>query len=444
MEEVYKYLNLDNKENQNSFDTLISWELDNESTVAKKVNIISFLLKLSIGILVSDLVQLFQLQFRKSKLGSVVFVTHYSHILKAIGFNKVFENENYGILYVPTVHSKDRTRHFKQLKENKNVKFDYFGLSTFFKSFLLFFDILFFIKLKKKYPNSFSVLFKNIVKYKIFEFYAEKTYQIGRSVKLWIFDNDRDTNFTPLIILINKRGIPTVSLQHGVFFEGNKFYIPSISKHVFCCSEREKKMFVRGGVEIDKINVIGAPLQTFVHKNSNLDVKHNINIKYDVLILLTSTIFEKEFAAQIKLLNLLANHDEFSVIVRFRPASVHYDREQLDKYISPKFFISDNDLEADIRQSKSIITFSFDALYNCVINNKKIILLCAPEIKKQLSTQTNPLVLNYLDIESIIKYLNLDIPFEKEVFVNNFGEYDFSIYRSNFIDSCKSIMNNLK
>lgn len=444
MEEVYKYLNLDNKENQKSFDTLISWELDNESTVAKKVKIISFLLKLSIGILVSDLVQLFQLQFRKSKLVSVVFVTHYSHVLKAIGFNRVFENENYGILYVPTVHSKDRTRHFKQLKENKNVKFDYFGLSTFFKSFLLFFDILLFIKLKKKYPNSFSVLFKNIVKYKIFEFYAEKTYKIGRSVKLWIFDNDRDSSFTPFINLINQIGKPTVSLQHGVFFEGNKFYIPSITKYVFCCSEREKKMFVRGGVEIDKINVIGAPLQTFVHKNSNLDVNHNDNIKYDVLILLTSTIFEKEFAAQIKLLNLLANHDEFSVIVRFRPASVHYDREQLDKYISPKFFISDNDLEADIRQSKSIITFSFDALYNCVINNKQIILLCASEIKKQLSTQTNPLVLTYLDIESIIKYLNLDIPFEKEVFVNNFGEYDFSIYRSNFIDSCKSIMNNLK
>lgn len=439
MENIFEYLKINDKSQKKSFIDLITLESNsNHEMFNKSFRPYIYLFKMIIGIIVSDTI-LFLSKKLKSKIEQITFVTHYSHIVKVIGLYNIFNDTEFTVLYVPTFHNEERKKHYDTLKNKNNVIFDFFGLKVFIKSLFLIKDLKRINDLSNEFPDKKTV-FINILKYKIYSFYTEKRIRNSNNCTLWIFDNDKSPIFSPLVKELNIKNIPTINLQHGSFFENNLFYSYPITKYTFTCSEREKLIFEKyiPNVEQEKIKVIGAPLQTFSHNSNN-----NINsakIQYDLLVLLTSVSNDKFKEIQRKIITTLNELNDLNILVRFRPASKHLDEALLKSKISNKINISNDTLSNDINNSKKIITFSFDALFNCIIDNKQVIIICDDEKKAQLKPMSSPICLPFSHIDSLKSAIYTNNSFDKLNFIWNFGEYNKEIYSLNFKKLCYEII----
>lgn len=428
---------------KNAFLRYVRLEKINDKKVyRKKVNIIYFFLKVCFGIIISFFRNYKTIIHNKEKSNnkSYLFITHYSPIVKLKALTGASELNNFEIIYLPTLHFSSERDHKTAFLDNDPVRFDSYKLSSIFTlGFFLIRNYYLLIQLKKENIESFFPYLKGIVKYLIIKDFSEKLVKEFNKSTVWICDGDVDPSFIALIKTVEENGMKSVSLQHGSFFSGNKFYLPSICDYVFACSEREKELFVKEGAFNENIFVIGAPLQVFAHDEVFFK-KSKLN--YDILILLTDTNSENSFSAQKQLLNELSQLVKLKILIRFRPASFENDFIKLNDFIGKNMIVSNDTLSNDIHNSKAVITFSFDAMYNCLIQKKGILLIgdlpCVNELKKSNSLLT----IDYNGINTINSTLNnLKFNGNDSNLIWNFGEYSRDIVFNNLIKAIESIQN---
>lgn len=267
--------------------------------------------------------------------------------------------------------------------------------------------------------------------------------------RIWIFDYDFDIKyimFNDEIHKLRPQDI-TIHIQHGSFFSYEDSYCNPVSDYSLCCSPREKKIISHYNTFHSKIYSLGAPLQSFIDSPSQMELDKTPS--YDILVLLTD-VYDKELKdKQVDYLKSIKNKN-YRILLRYRPASKAFDQKVLQPYKGNAIESTDKTLQEDIDRSKIIISFSEDALYTAIRNNKKIILFSKDVPEKtydfKYSSENMIIVESKEDIHTqilekmILTYNNCN--YNDDKFIQfNFGLNDLNLIKQNFTMFLKSLEN---
>jgi len=82
----------------------------------------------------------------------------------------------------------------------------------------------------------------------------------GHNTAVFVFDIDEASKEMMLADALNRKGAPTLLLQHGILTDAKR-YIPTC-RWMACASERERRALMSVGVEKNRLFVVGQSLQT--------------------------------------------------------------------------------------------------------------------------------------------------------------------------------------
>lgn len=294
-----------------------------------------------------------------------IFISTVDKIFRTKNLQLITGNMKYSILYLPNLHLRSFIRyivHYKKTKEDVYfIQFKFHDIWLSMNQYHKLFNNL-------NLGNSIEV---KILKHQIavFLLYNQLANRYFSKVNLqntrWLFEHQK-FYFLPIVHFFKERRITTIELQHGRFntIKSDLFpdFYPLYCDYVFCCSKREKDLYLSLGVSSQRVCVLGAPLQS-LRQSINYSIKSNHHPKQDLLVIL-SCINEISFKLTTGVLEYLNNNYSHSIIkLRFRPRTYENDYLLLKSYISSFIISKECSLSEDIYQSKKIICFSDDALY---------------------------------------------------------------------------------
>ena len=368
---------------------------------------------------------------KNDKLGNEDFIL----IASFDGFNRVktlpliASKFKYKVFFLPTITRPKQVRDFYKYYKHAEMEV-YFG--TFpnhvikeFSSFLKRNKKLFAqIKCEKK--DDERIIRSLMIRFAIYSIYARDIFNYASNDKLWIFEQDKHY-FTPVINEFRKKGVMTVELQHGTFFNpetDNR--LPLYVDKMICCSEREKCLYRDGGVDMKDVYVTGAPLQT-LHEEKYAEGP----IKYDLLVLLTEAT-PTLIGRQIVTLNYINEHyKDKRILIRFRPKSALRDKKNLAEYVKEYRISSGTSLMEDLSSAEKVVTFSEDALFEIIQAKKPFMAIF----------NKSDLYGGYLDglcytadeiEECLIKLFSEDYSTDIDKYIKAFGETDIDVVRNRF------------
>lgn len=349
------------------------------------------------------------------------------HRVKALPL--IAQGFKYSIFFLPTVTRfgalKSYIAYYQKSKEP--VFFDLFSKEDI-KEYAVF------LNKKKKLINAVRCsneydtqhMRYQICRFALYMIHAKRVFSTADKSVMWIFEHDKFF-FIPVINEFRKKGIPTVQLQHGTFFDPRTApYIPMYSDKVLCCSEREKDIYVECGENKGNIYVVGAPLQGLSISKIN-----TLEEKYDVLVLLTATSLDEWKDMQIKCLKYINEHlNNLKVLLRFRPRSIKSDKQVLNPYVGLCDISEGSSLVEDVSISRRVINFSMDAAFEIIRAGKVFVTFVRKE----------ELYRHYLDgicysidqLDEGIKALFDSNNKQQSAYSEKFGETDISRVRENF------------
>jgi hypothetical protein len=247
---------------------------------------------------------------------------------------------------------------------------------------------------------------------------------------VWLFDYDYDYKyiiFNNLIHELRKNDV-TVHIQHGSFVTYNPAYCNPVCDYSLCCSHREKEVIDHFNAFDSKIEILGAPLQTF----DDVPKDDKSEKQWDVLLLLAATD-GIELEPMKKVLQFFHN-STYKCKVRFRPASKSTDRLKLCSYLNGMDESEGTTLYEDVSMSKIVVSFSDDALYTAIRNNNPIIYLRNIDIRKNYEMTGRSAffyIINDSELSSvpvselILRYRECN--YDSDSFVlNNFGYFNIN------------------
>lgn len=306
----------------------------------------------------------------------VVYLPNF-HIKEAIRYNRYFKTISVRSFY-PTIKLKDvisARRKINVFLQDKKVNLD-----------------------KMDYGKMISMLSN----YLIFDGVVKRFLQENREFRgKWLLEH-QIYYFVPVVTNLRSIGKESIMLQHGLFFKPTTDFFPLHCDKVLCCSEREKEIYLREGVEKERVKVLGIPLQTM---NQN-EVEGKCKIEYDLLLLLTF-VDNKNVHLIGEVLDFVRQYVD-KVLIRFRPRSKENDKKLLENHIK-NFAISDSkhSINQDIARSEKVITFSADAIVEVVKCNKPFLYFWLKENqdflqKFQCATMDNykDMILSFMEASS--------------------------------------------
>lgn len=258
--------------------------------------------------------------------------------------------------------------------------------------------------------------------------------------KIWIFDYDFDLKYIVFNSIIHRqrKEDKTIHLQHGSFFNYHEAYCNPISDYSLCCSKREQEIINKYNPYQSTIIPLGAPLQTFL---DSIPINDPIlSPTYDIVVLLGST-YEKKREQQQKTIIKLLNKNNYKVLYRFRPASRKIDELKLKSDIANSDISNGTTLQTDISRAKIIISFSEDAIYCAMRNQKKIVLFIDENPTSiynyncttnniYISNETGSEVLEIID--DMVRTYDECNYYNDNFVIFNFGDNDLTLLRGKF------------
>ncbi len=265
-----------------------------------------------------------------------------------------------------------------------------------------------------------------IKRFAIYSIYSKDIFKQASNEKLWIFEQDKHY-FTPVINEFRKKGVMTVELQHGTFFNPTTDdRLPLYVDKMICCSERERCLYRDGGADINDVYVTGAPLQT-LHTEKYTDGP----IKYDLLVLLTDAIPSRIERQVVTLKYINGHYKDKRILLRFRPKSAIQDKKILAEYVKGHIISTGTSLMEDLCASDKVITFSEDAIFEIIQAKKPFIAIF----------NKSDLYGGYLDglcyttdeIEECLDTLfSKDFTVDLDKYIRAFGETDLNVVKERF------------
>lgn len=274
--------------------------------------------------------------------------------------------------------------------------------------------------------ESEKILCYMMKRFAIYSIYAKDIFKHASNEKLWIFEQDK-FYFIPIINEFRKKGVMTVEMQHGTFFNPvTDFRLPLYVDKMICCSEREKSLYRDGGVDIKDIYVTGAPLQTLHEKKDAEGL-----IKYDLLVLLTDAT-QTHIGRQIVTLTYINEHfKDKRILIRFRPKSALRDKKNLAEYVKGHSISTGTSLMEDLCSSERVVTLSEDSIFS-IIQAKKPFVAFVNE-SDLYGGYLDGLCHTTDDIESCLTELfRKDYTTDIDKYIYAFGETDVNVVKNRF------------
>lgn len=303
---------------------------------------------------------LFPLRGLKRKVCSqgddFVFISCPDVVFRTKTIHLIAGTQKYCIIYLPNFHIPTALQYHKYFKEHH--------IKAFFPTIKLkyVFQARKRIKCLKRELKDVENSFENTKIWSVFSSFllydqVVKKYmeQIGQFHGKWILEHQK-FYFLASVANLHARGIESTMLQHGIFFQPVYDFIPLLCDKVLCCSEREKKIYIDNGTAENRVEVLGAPLQT-------LQVIDNISVvskRYDLLVMMT-LINDENLELTCEVLEFIKNSYR-NVLVRMRPRSRKED-EALLANILKDMTISKigTPIADDIKCCSKVVSFSMDA-----------------------------------------------------------------------------------
>lgn len=335
----------------------------------------------------------------------------------------------YKVFFLPTITRPKHVRDFYNYY--KNAEMDVcFG--TFPKHVIKEYSVFLkrnkkaFSEIKCEDKESEKIIRYLMKRFAIYDIYAKDIFKHISNEKLWIFEQDK-FYFIPVINEFRKKGVMTVELQHGTFFNPMiDFRLPLYVDKMICCSEREKCLYRDGGVDVKDIYVTGAPLQT-LHEKEDADGPS----KYDLLVLLTEAIpslIEKQI---VTLTYINEHYKDKRILIRFRPKSALRDKKILAEYVKGYNISTGTSLMEDLCSAERVVTLSEDSIFSII------------QAKKPFMAFVNKSDLygGYLDglchttdevEECMTELFSKDYSTDIDKYIYAFGETDINVVKNRF------------
>lgn len=335
----------------------------------------------------------------------------------------------YKVYFLPTLTRPKQVRDFYNYYKNAEIDV-FFGTfpNNVIKEYANFLkrNKILFSNIKCDEKDSEKILRYFMKRFAIYSIYAKEIFKQVSNEKLWIFEQDKHY-FTPVINEFRKRGVMTVELQHGTFFNPmTDDRLPLYVDKMICCSEREKCLYRDGGADIKDIYVTGAPLQT-LHARKYADGP----IKYDLLVLLTVATPSRIERQVVTLKYINGHYKDKRILLRFRPKSAIQDKKILAEYVKGHIISTGTSLIEDLCASDKVITFSEDAIFEIIQAKKPFIAIF----------NKSDLYGGYLDglcyttdeIEECLDTLfSKDFTVDLDKYIRAFGETDLNVVKERF------------
>lgn len=348
------------------------------------------------------------------------------------------------IVYPPIFHYKTLALHINEFNKQKiPLDIHCFSLKGILK--VGYYVISNYANMKKcsrdidEYYNCKSNRFINILMISIlYKDYIDRLLKKWNYKIVWLFDYDFDYKYIVYNSEIHKQKISdlTVHIQHGAFYGYNDAYCNPISDYSLCCSPREKAIIDENNKYKSTIISLGASLQSFDDTFKDIKV---VGSKFDVTILLTDIDSKTMLDLMIVLLETIRSYP-IATKVRYRPASKSIDKKILEPYTKGMTESNGTTLREDIMNSKSIISFSADAVYDCLRSNKKILYVAPDKSDYDFSHGSSDFIritdVNHFtkdDIEFLVRDEDMNCDYMSDNFVHyNFGSVTFAEVKNNF------------
>lgn len=307
-----------------------------------------------------------------------VFVSCPDPVFRTKNIDMLAGTLKYCIIYLPNYHLSASIRYHKYFKN--------MGVMAIFPT-ISFRQVLYTWMKMRKFKRKFGLTTGNLEETKMtstmtrFLLYDKLTKKfvsdLGFFTGKWILEH-QIFYFLNTVVNLREQGKESTMLQHGLFFKPTTDFFPLHCDKVLCCSEREKDIYIKEGIDSNRVKVLGIPLQTISREN----FKQSSRTEYQLLILLT--LVNENNASKIgEILTFVRQHFD-SVLLRFRPRSKESDKRFLEKYIA-NFDISEGKtIGDDLLRSKKMITFSADAIVEVVKYSKPFVYIWLKEYQEFL------------------------------------------------------------
>jgi hypothetical protein len=273
----------------------------------------------------------------------------------------------------------------------------------------------------------------------IHQTWAEKTFRrlkLKGAKPVCLFDLDNSGKEIMLVQELKRNGIPTVLVQHGIL-TNPYLYLP-VSRYMLCCSEREKEELIKCGVKPERLYTLGAPFQT-IKRDVRLQAKE---MKYSVVVLAGNGSRELQMQYVDMIKNSAVLNRQTRKKLRLHP---HFTEEYISLWKNglPDYAVEEASLLEDLYSSELIITFSQDALINCLRIKKKTVLCLSPGYEENPFYSFLPGI-KFLNIASSSAELDKEITFLSGKSAEEYASYiDDDEMRRNFgEDNIEKIKNN--
>lgn len=365
----------------------------------------------------------------------VLFFSCPDSVFRTKTFPEVAKDVSFSIIYLPTFHLRELISYSNYFKSiGIDAVFWTFSLRDCFNTLIRTWNINNRFDQTTKSSLQFNKLKHQLITYIIYDELIKRKIKNLPTQPKYLLEHQKFF-FTPLVQNIRKVGLRSTMLQHGIFFTPSVDYIPLFCDNVICCSDREKRHYIRHGVNPDNAFVLGAPLQTINTCKVNYENKY-----YDLLLMLTLVNETNTRLIRDVLCFLRDKYPEKKVLLRFRPRSRSSDEVYITDLHLP-FDVSrvGTSIGYDLDVSDKVITFSEDTLFEIFQRHNPFVLirnsdLLDDEMNSKIANEKNYQV--YINnLMCVDGYSN----FTSEEKKNLIGEVDICCLQSTF----KEILNKI-
>lgn len=361
-----------------------------------------------------------------------VFISCPDPVFRTKNIDMLAGTLKYCIIYLPNFHLSASIRYHKYFKE--------IGVMTVFPTISLRQVLYTWIKMRK-FKRKCRLATGDLEEKKListlsrFLLYDELTKKFISDLDSfsgsWILEH-QIYYFLNTIVHLREQGKESTMLQHGLFFKPTTDFFPLHCDKVLCCSEREKNIYIKEGIDSNRVKVLGIPLQTISREN----FKQSSRTEYQLLILLT--LVNKNNAPKIgEILTFVRQHFD-SVLLRFRPRSKESDKRLLEKYIA-NFDISEGKtIGDDLQRSQKVVTFSADAIVEVVKFNKPFVYIWLKEYQDFVKKNQCATMGDYKNYLQTLKDENSYTNTMKEMSNYIVGEQRIEILNERFVSFVES------
>lgn len=279
---------------------------------------------------------------------------------------------------------------------------------------------------KHSVPKYVAVFIMQNLQIETQRFMAAQLFLQGAKPKAIVTEYDRNSHASCLALAASQRGVPVISMIHGIYEPNQPFgCVPILSDYVCCWGERHKKLLTEMGANKDQLIVTGcqAISRDLEMKQDKARSIMGLDLIQPVVLLATNPIrLEDRLKYTLEFCIAMSKLPEMSAIVRLHPAESIAEYQELVGMFPQVIFLSNSTISRDESLAAADLvvihesSFGIDAL----LKGKLVVILDVLAIPLKIGRELIELagcpgVKSSGELESLIRKIIVDDDWKKEL-----------------------------